>query len=420
MYKTKILICSTISLLLLFPILSGCQIASTANSQINQKSDITRLMKEKNHQEIQQFITDNLDNPDKKSLLSSAFAALYQSNDKQDQSFLKSTCKELIKQRDIDSLKNMLTPLGLQDIETQITQYQKDEKQYTELKKQQDSLNNSIKGLEKKYPYKNISWSYTKLDDFTGNILQKISNNEYRVHEDFTFDNKEYVLKTIDTTFTTTGHFGMYVVAGDIESYKLQNGFTQSFQTIDEVPNDYVNLIMQINQNKVNLNQLTQQMKNISLTGDISGLNNSIDDIFNYEQASKAVKQNNNPNVYENKQYGFTITFPDQWIGHYYVKDIVVGSDHHLYFYFKTKSKVYSDKIMLFIISNKSKNKVIDETQGTPDGGTYLGTHNGLSFLCTDGGGDPSEEILNNTTDLNEVASLKQTIPEVIKSFRFE
>ncbi|MEH7501981.1 hypothetical protein V7152_08015 [Neobacillus drentensis] len=122
--------------------------------------------------------------------------------------------------------------------------------------------------------------------------------------------------------------------------------------------------------------------------------------------------------VYENNEYGFSLSIPDEWDNHYVVDEFEKGSDHIISFRYRFDNRIFKDTIMSIIITNKTKEEIDLENQESTFPTKFITTNNGKSFLYEYNVGDPSNEIINEPIALEGLVKLINTVPKTIQTFR--
>lgn len=123
---------------------------------------------------------------------------------------------------------------------------------------------------------------------FSGEILQRINEREYLVIDTYDYEGKEYVLKTSETVFSSTGRFSMQVTLGEKEIYQLKNGFTKEFLVLYEVPAAHVELMQEILELRDQISDTEASIREHEQSIDTSGsfFKGLLDAIFLYRDAT--------------------------------------------------------------------------------------------------------------------------------------
>lgn len=292
-------------------ILSACQ-NSTQVNDIEKKGDIKSLIQEGKYIEIQEFI---IADDGKKPLIEYAVFSLFKTNKSENDAFLNDMFQNYIENKkwiDIQELtsgleeeKNMEIVGGIHE---EIDIYNNLVQEKEELDAEKDNLIVKGKELEETYPYE-LKWDGFAIQEFQGTILQKISDTEYRVDMRYSPTNKEYILHTVEKTFSSAGDFGMYVIPGEEIEYTLQDGFSKSFLTVHEIPEEQIDLVTQIINSRVNISKLMKEIEENkgNQMSSIDNMERQFENIFKMEKAEEILKKNDKTKSGHNESKIFTV-----------------------------------------------------------------------------------------------------------------
>ncbi|OHX49940.1 hypothetical protein BBV17_10615 [Cytobacillus oceanisediminis] len=124
------------------------------------------------------------------------------------------------------------------------------------------------------------------------------------------YEGKEYVLKTSETVFSSTGRFSMQVTLGEKEIYQLKNGFTKEFLVLYEVPEALVELMQEILELRDQISDKEASIREHEQSIDTSGsfFKGLLDTIFLYRDATnEPIEQTEEQETEE--ETGESITF---------------------------------------------------------------------------------------------------------------
>lgn len=124
--------------------------------------------------------------------------------------------------------------------------------------------------------------------------------------------------------------------------------------------------------------------------------------------------------VYHNEEYGFYLDLPVSWRGHYLVEETENMKDRTINFRFKSGENLYIDTILYIVVTDKTEEQIAQENEESGFPLTYLTSHNEKSYAYLYNVGDPSIELINSESDLELLIKLKQQVPEVMETLRFQ
>lgn len=124
--------------------------------------------------------------------------------------------------------------------------------------------------------------------------------------------------------------------------------------------------------------------------------------------------------VYHNENYGFFLDLPAIWKDHYMIEETETDGEETINFRFKSGDNLYIDTIVYIIITDKTKEQIEQENAESGFPMTYAASNDGKSYAYLYNVGDPSNELINNEDDLLLLMELKQQVPEVMETLRFQ
>lgn len=138
------------------------------------------------------------------------------------------------------------------------------------------------------------------------------------------------------------------------------------------------------------------------------------------EKAEPSANEITDTFAYHNEEYGFYLDLPVKWRSHYLVEETENNGDQTINFRFKSGENLYIDTIVYIVITDKTEEQIARENEESGFPLTYLTSHNGKSYAYLYNVGDPSIELINTEEDLNLLIELKQQVPEVMDTLRFQ
>lgn len=270
----------------LFVMISGC-----SAGEFESKDEITKALEQENYDQVQQYIEDHLEDNDKSDIVSFAIASMVESKRTENIKFLQDMYKKLVEREDFVELENLAFYLEkteaenesdsslFYDVQQQILYYRDLKDQLPEVKKDNEKLKSERDQLVSTFPY-DIPVVGKKVEGFSGVILQKINPTTYLVRHNVV--NAQYVLITTQSEFTSAGQFALFVVHGGVKNYTLQNGFTQNFEVLYEIPEQYKDLIDELNDLESQIVAVESDMKSVEDSIEANGtvLNNRFESWF--------------------------------------------------------------------------------------------------------------------------------------------
>ncbi|WP_316571431.1 hypothetical protein [Neobacillus sp. YIM B06451] len=214
------------------------------------EDEIETHLKNREYKKVYVFINENAKREEYKPLVDYAISSLMQTEDEESISFLEDKFTSWIEARDYDILHDYITSLeteGNGDPVTsflyEVEKYMEEEVYLEEQKAKLPVMKKQHDDLVKNFPYP-VPLNKPVLDEFSGTILQKINELEYRVLHNYS--GEQYVLRTFETSFESTGRFTMNVLFGEKKRYNMDNGFSKSFYVLYEIPERQVETIKNI------------------------------------------------------------------------------------------------------------------------------------------------------------------------------
>lgn len=402
MYYQKKLVYKIIILLLCLVIVSACEGSiGVSKRSISEKKDIEKLTETKKYNEIQEFISGNLQDIENRHLVEFAISSLIQSKDIESLSFLKKTFQKLVKNEKwdsinglIDSLENKYNQETINNVREEIDIYQDSRTIIKELEIEKESLIQKKNKLEQEYPYE-IMWSDTPIYEFYGSILQKINENEYRVIQNHTNSNKQYVLKTFQSSYTSTGNFGMHVIPGEEEKFHLQNGFTEDFLTLYEIPEEHLDLANQIINTRIDINRISNEIDNYKVEHNKNSIEMFMEDIFKMIESKRSIDKSNETNKKNNDSSVFHVT--DNKL---YIRGVTLGDKKSMVIeklgtpdeekvddsdYEPVDTVLIYDSLKIYILKNKIKSLILDTNKEFFEK-NFSNHYSGEKYVSQDGG----------------------------------
>lgn len=309
-------------------LLTACQNPNSDSEQSIDKEDIDKLIQEKNYEEIQGYISNNIQISNKESV-QFAITSLNQTNEERNNNYFQKLFNSLSEDKDWDSIIKLIEGLETVDNQESVTRIKEEIKKYQEIETKNEEIQEEVDQLIRKkdelinnYPYP-ILLEDTTLHNIVGIISQKVSDSEFLITLKYAASGKEYILRTVKTNFSSTGEFSMYVIPGEISTYTLKNGFNKDFQVLYEIPNENVDYIKNVNQLKVRIENLTQEMKsnNSNQQAGIEVMEIFIDNIFKAKVSRERI-ENSEQNVNSDESSLFQVID-----NKFYLKGVTLGQE---------------------------------------------------------------------------------------------
>lgn len=239
--------------------LSGCNgedLKKLKSSEIVESEEIEKAIEDQNAPLLKEYIKLETSNVEKDTSMLNKVQSSLMKIDKDDYlNFMRSWSKDLIKNRNYKDLNSLL------DVSKDHVNFDEKNRIYKiipEIKKvetvslkTQEEYEKNIEILDKvnkdfKFDIYDIPANNTQYE-FYGEVIQKIDANTYLVdHMIIGSKVERLVLKTNDVEFNKTGVILLNVVVLGTENYKTENGFTETFRVIHEIPEDKMELFKEV------------------------------------------------------------------------------------------------------------------------------------------------------------------------------
>ncbi|WKA53187.1 hypothetical protein [Planococcus shixiaomingii] len=275
-------------------VLCGCSEkgSSEEKSTTDDKEEIVKAIEEKNLPVLKEYIKTNTPNIESDvTTFKLAQKVLIEENKNDYLVFMEEWSKELIHDRDYRSLNSLIdTSADYINISEKeiiydlIPEIKKNETDDLKRKKENEENLSFLKTVSNEFNF-NINdlpsdFSYY---EYYGEVVQKIDSNTYLVNH-IVLDSpvRQNILKTSNQEFNSTGTFLMNAIVLGTETFEMQNGFTETFEVIYEIPNDKMKLLEEISiaKRSVAENEVMIKQNEMVLGNSKADLNNTIESLW--------------------------------------------------------------------------------------------------------------------------------------------